>query len=72
MSAHASSAPLSSRPFFGADAQSDHSFGSRILRFITAARQRKADAEILKHLSTNRTLQGTAFLVELERRLAGQ
>lgn len=69
MTAHASSVHFPARQFPGTDAPS---LGSRLLGWITTARQRKADAEIREHLRSYRGPRNDEFRIELERRLAGQ
>ena len=51
-------------PSNDADRQSKQSFGSRVLRFITTGRQRKADAEIRTYVHTYRNLNGGTFIVD--------
>jgi hypothetical protein len=54
------------------DEQSKRSFGGRLIRWMTARTQRKANRQILDVLATLPASYRDNFVMELERRLLGQ
>jgi hypothetical protein len=68
MIAQGKSLPASSEHLF----QPKQSFGSRLVRSIVAAQQRKADREILRFSSIRDDWYRAEFGTELEQRLLGR
>jgi hypothetical protein len=64
-------AQMTSRCAFTANDQSKQSFGGRLLRFVIAGQERKADRRILMYLPNHDSYR-QEFGTELERRLLGQ
>jgi hypothetical protein len=60
-----------SRGAFAGNNQSKPSFGGRLLRFVIAGQERKADRRILMYLP-NHDAYRHEFGIELERRVLGQ
>ena len=58
--------------YLDSDAPPKPFVGARLLKWITANRQRAADRQILAVLPTLPDTYRTEFVVELERRLLGQ
>jgi hypothetical protein len=54
------------------NSRSKHSFGGRLVRWVTARQQRKANRQILDALRTLPNKYRDDFVIELERRLLGQ
>ena len=70
MSAQAVSSLLTSQ-MLPADEHSRPSPGGRLIRFVIAGQERKADRRILMYLPTHETYR-REFGIELQRRLLGQ
>ena len=51
---------------------SQHSFGGRLVDWVVVRQQRRADRKILNALATFPNRYRDNYVVELERRLAGQ
>ena len=72
MTAHASSLTATSQFLFTTDERPKASFGGRLIHWIIAAQQRKADREIRRFSSIYHDAYRSEFGLELERRVLGQ
>ena len=54
------------------NSRSKHSFGGRLVRWVTVRQQRKADRQVMDVLANLPKQYRNDFVTELERRLLGQ